>query len=189
MRHNAEVEAVDLCMETSRLSLLLEPSMVEESSHARVCLYLMKCADYMGDKEEVVEAIHVAYKLYLQFKQYPDALRIALRAGGKELDARIREVFQACDDSGIKKQMGFILGRQRTNFIAHDDAVDAAIGNHDLPRYYAHLAKDMDVEAPKTPEDIYKTSVNRRGAADAEQVRCHRIPAQRLYTGVVIQSR
>jgi hypothetical protein len=38
------LQAVDLCLETEQLDLLLQDGMVDEASVARVCLYLFKCA-------------------------------------------------------------------------------------------------------------------------------------------------
>lgn len=40
MKHNAEVEACDLLIEIEQLPLLLE--YVEEVSHSRVCIYLLR---------------------------------------------------------------------------------------------------------------------------------------------------
>ncbi|RYG45754.1 hypothetical protein EON67_10285, partial [archaeon] len=66
LKHNAEVNAVDLCVETSQLPLLLQDGMVDASTHSRVCLYLLKCADYLGDVDEAKETAHLAYQLYFK---------------------------------------------------------------------------------------------------------------------------
>ena len=68
--HNAEVEAVDLLLETEQLSLLLEPGLgVDGGSFPRVCLYLLKCSDYLSTPEESAACCEVAFKLYLAHKQ------------------------------------------------------------------------------------------------------------------------
>lgn len=41
--HNAEVEAVDLLLETQTLERLLAPGVVDAAAYPRVCLYLLKC--------------------------------------------------------------------------------------------------------------------------------------------------
>jgi 26S proteasome regulatory subunit N1 len=52
--HNAEAEAVDLLIEVQRLSkLLLLENTLDESNYARICLYLIKTADYMSDPEDL----------------------------------------------------------------------------------------------------------------------------------------
>lgn len=178
MSHNAEVEAVDLCLETSQLNLLLEPNMVQTDSNSRVCLYLLKCGDYIGDADETAACVDTAFQLYLAHGQYVDALRIALRSkpraapGAMMMDdsarhARIQRVFEQCKDSGIRKQLGHVLGRYRSDFAANEatvgedaDAVNAAIGNRSLSELYLALAKDLDVLEPKAPEDVFKTHLS-----------------------------
>jgi hypothetical protein len=165
MSHNAEVEAVDLCLETEQLDALAAPGAVDEASHARVCRYLLKSADYLGDAAEAAHAQEVAFALFTAHRQFAQALVAALRLGGPRARARVEGVFAACPDGGVRRQMGHLLGRHRLmSFIARDDAVDAAIGNAGLAALYAALARDLDVVEPKTPDDIYKTHL--AGAAD-----------------------
>jgi hypothetical protein len=90
--------------------------------------FILLCADYATDIEESAHNLLVAFQLYLKHGQYPDALRVALRMGGVELHDRIKSVFKACTDQGVRKQMGYILGRHRAMaFIAHDDGACSAI--------------------------------------------------------------
>jgi len=65
MAHNAEAEAVDLLLETGRLRTLPSSGFIDKRNVARVCLYLVRCADYTGDEEERIEILSVAYALYL----------------------------------------------------------------------------------------------------------------------------
>lgn len=158
MAHNAEAEAVDLLLETGQLRMLTEPGVVEEGTHARVCRYLIKCGDYLGDDDEVALALTVAYTLFMSHKQYVDAVRLALRMGGSNEEARIREVFAAASgDDAVRKQLAYVLGRHRSSFVAQDADLDALIGNNTLSALFAELARDLDVVEAKTPEDIYKT--------------------------------
>lgn len=159
MSHNAEPEAVDLLLEVGQLPLLLEGTGVDEHSYQRVCAYLLKCADYLGDPDESSECMETAYKVFTAQQQYPDALRVALAIGGADVDSRVKEVFDACTDAGVRRQMAYILGRQRVNFVSGDDAIDGLIGNNSLSELFAALARDLDVVEAKTPEDIYKTSL------------------------------
>ena len=76
IQHNAEAEAIDLLMEVQRLKLLLTLSptslpeidtnegtatmdqkkkvvVVDENNYERICLYLIKAADYMSDPDDL----------------------------------------------------------------------------------------------------------------------------------------
>lgn len=53
--HNAEAEAVDLLIEVQRLQYLLEfEDLIDETNSQRICLYLIKTADYMSDPDDYV---------------------------------------------------------------------------------------------------------------------------------------
>jgi 26S proteasome regulatory subunit N1 len=60
--HNAEAEAVDLLIEVQRLKKLLTLGadkdkgtvMIDENNFHRICLYLIKTADYMSDPDDFV---------------------------------------------------------------------------------------------------------------------------------------
>lgn len=51
--HNAEAEAIDLLIEVQRLKKLLEFDAIDENNYHRICLYLIKTADYMADPEDL----------------------------------------------------------------------------------------------------------------------------------------
>lgn len=51
MKHHEEPEAVDLLMEVERLDKLITES--SQSNYERVCLYLLSCAAYAADPEEM----------------------------------------------------------------------------------------------------------------------------------------
>ena len=69
IQHNAEAEAIDLLMEVQRLKLLLTMSstatdhptkvIVDENNYERICLYLIKAADYMSDPDDL--AVRIVY--------------------------------------------------------------------------------------------------------------------------------
>lgn len=52
--HNAESEAVDLLIEVQRLKFLLELDTIDKSNYERICLYLIKAADFMSDPDDLV---------------------------------------------------------------------------------------------------------------------------------------
>lgn len=53
VKHNAEAEAVDLLIEVQRLKKLIDLDAIDESNYRRICLYLLKTADFMSDPEDL----------------------------------------------------------------------------------------------------------------------------------------
>lgn len=60
--------------------------------------------------------------------------------------------------------MSFMLGRQRNPYVSEDEELQSIISNHKLHEHFKTLAKDLDVLAPKHPDEIYKQylETNRR---------------------------
>ncbi|GMF21146.1 unnamed protein product [Phytophthora lilii] len=158
MQHNAEPEAIDILIEVQQLSKLLQSPDIDEKNYQRVCLYLLACADFMSDADDLVNLLNTAYSLFLRLEQYPDAVRVALRVGNDDF---VAEVFQKCKDDVVRNQMGYILGRQRCFYEDESEAsVNEIIGNSDLSDKFLSLARDLDVMEAKTPEDIYKSHLS-----------------------------
>jgi len=162
--HNAEAEAVDLLMEVQRLKKLLSlpEGAIDESNYSRMCLYLIKSADFMADPDDLTEVLSVAYQIFLNQKQYFDAMRTALRMGKEEDE--LKTLIDDCDDELVKKQMCLLLGRHRVNLeYAEDDDLNELIGNAQLSAQFLQLGRDLDVMEAKTPEDIYKSHLAETG--------------------------
>lgn len=163
--HNAEAEAIDLLIEVQRLEKLKNLDSIDEKNYSRICLYLIKTADFMSDPEDLEEMLDIAYHLYVRQEQYFDALRAALRSGNEEA---IPELFAKCDDNLMKKQMCLLLGRHRIHYEIDDGDDDAEelnelIGNAHISEQFLKLAQDLDVMEAKTPEDIYKSHLAETG--------------------------
>lgn len=154
MKHNAEVDAIDLLLEVSQLSKL--SSHVNKDNHSRVCSYLLQCADYLGDPDESAKLMELVFDIYLSCQQYPDALRVAIKCDDKEKMAR---VFESAEDRLVKKQLAFLLASQRVflSALEGDDELVEIMGNVQLNARFLSLAADLDVKDAKTPEDIYKS--------------------------------
>lgn len=56
--HNAEAEAVDLLIAVQRLKKLLELDTVDANNYSRICLYLVKTADFMSDPDDLEVLCH-----------------------------------------------------------------------------------------------------------------------------------
>ena len=166
MKHNAEAEAVDLLMEVQRLGKLINPTapVVDERNYERVCLYLLRSADYVSDPDDLVNLLTTAYSIYKDQQRYTDALRVALKMDDAE---KIRELFgeETSAPDLVTKQMAFMLGRSRSAYVSDDEGLNEIIGNATMSERYLAVARDLGVMDPKSPEDIYKTHLLEGGLA------------------------
>lgn len=174
IQHNAFAEAIDLLLEVQKLPQLLQLTSVDEANYQRICLYLLRCADYMSDPDDLEEMLVTAYELYKKQGSFADALRVAIKLNNLD---RIAQLFNEVEDDILKKQLAFILGRSHINLqYEESEDVNELIGNSKLSEHYLILAKDLDVLEPKTPEDIYKSHLaetggfRRRDGGAAQQV-------------------
>lgn len=156
MAHNAEAEACDLLMEIERLDLLEQ--YVDENIYPRVCLYLTSCVPYVADPENTT-LLQTALSLFRKFKQYPQALRLAMQLNDHSL---IEEIFLSCPDTAIQKQLAFMLGRQQIYIEIpettpeYEDLIEI-MANCPLNNHFLNLGRELDIMEPKTPEDVYKS--------------------------------
>lgn len=145
------IEACDLLMEVDRLDLI--NSFVDDHNVRRVYDYLVACAPFATDTDEYISFLKTAFEISMGQKEYPFALRIALRLDDQEL---IEKAFNECDDQVIQKQLAFALGRQRIQVETEDDDLRELMSNSMLSEYFKKLCEDLDVMKPKKPDDIYK---------------------------------
>jgi 26S proteasome regulatory subunit N1 len=68
----------------------------------------------------------------------------------------------SCLDPVTKKQLAFMLGRQRNPFETDDDELYQIISNERLSEHFKGLARDLDVLEPKHPDSIFKTHLEER---------------------------
>ena len=161
MTHNAEPEAIDLCLEVESLDLII--AAVDEPNCARTCLYLVSCASYLPEPDDKV-VYRAAFDSYLKVKRATDALNVAFRVGDYKL---ISEAFASAADDLERKQMAYMLGENHVWLdleegectISDDDLreeLNGIMGNTKLSERYLALARDLDVMEAKIPDDIYK---------------------------------
>lgn len=157
MTHNAEAEACDLVMEIERLDMLHQ--YVDEDAFPRVTLYLTSCVPYVSEPENT-SLLRCALDLFRKFNRFPEALRIAMQLNDLDL---ISEIFWACEDSSIQKQMAFMLNRQQIYLeVSGDENTDLndIMMNAHLNNHFLNLGRELDIMEPKTPDDIYKTHLD-----------------------------
>ncbi|KAK9664228.1 hypothetical protein RND81_14G027200 [Saponaria officinalis] len=158
VKHNAELEAVDIMTEVNPERLI---SHVSASNYKRACSYLTATAKYLaGPDDELV--LDTVFAIYLARKEFVRALQIALFLYKLRY---VRQIFEACDDLLQKQQFCFILARHGVHFELDDNMVmddddreqlQAIINNFELRKGFLSLARDIEVMEAKSPEDIYK---------------------------------
>eukprot|EP01133_Synstelium_polycarpum_P010900 gene10900-12705_t len=159
--HNAEPEACDLLLEVDQLPKIF--GFVDENNYTRVCLYLVSCSYYTPGPEDVA-ILKIVVEIYMKVKQYPDALRIAMKIGDPEI---INSIFKISESNlPVLQQLAFIASRQKIIPSGFDIApVADLINNTRLSEFYLNLATDLDVREPKLPEDIFQSHLESTFAA------------------------
>eukprot|EP01132_Coremiostelium_polycephalum_P006236 gene6236-7767_t len=154
MKHNAEPEACDLLLEVEQLPKLF--AYIDENNYARVCLYLFNCAYYVPGPDDV-NILKVCVEIYIKVKQYPDALRIALKIADNDL---ITSIFKLAEGTTLK-QLGFLIGRQKMIPENFDyESIADIVNNSKLSEYFLNLATDLDIREPKLPEEIFQSHLD-----------------------------
>jgi len=159
MKHHAEAEACDLLMEVEQLGSLQQ--YVDESAYNRVCLYLVSCVPYVPDPENT-NLLTTALSIFRQFKQFPQAMRLALQLNDKAI---VEDLFNSCPDPIVQKQLAFMLGRHQFYLELpeeredYDDLTEIMSNSH-LNNHFLNLARELDIMEAKTPDDVYKTHLD-----------------------------
>jgi 26S proteasome regulatory subunit N1 len=156
LKSNQEADAVDLMSELEVIEEL--PKFVDENTYGRVCLYMVSMVNLLTypDNEQF---LRVAHRIYKNYKQYTQAMVLAIRLNDYEL---IEADFDDAPDPALKKQLAFLIARQRI-WLDHpretpdDEEIVECLGNVKLPEHFKALGKELNILEPKTTEDIYKS--------------------------------
>ncbi|XP_076667953.1 26S proteasome non-ATPase regulatory subunit 2 [Andrena cerasifolii] len=157
MKHNAEIPGCDLCLEIDQLNFLND--CLDSTNFERVCRYLEGCAAYSEDTEKR-QILQIVAGQYLRFEEFCKAILVALQLSDSDL---IYNCLATCPDSLTRKQLAFMLARQRDNPLRKeyegDDAkdIEVILSNSHLNGHFQVLARELDILEPKHPDDIYKT--------------------------------
>ena len=173
IKNHSENDAIDLLIEVERLSDLKD--LVNENNYKRVCLYLLANANYAADTEEYRSILELVYDIYYsKFNEYVNALRVAIKIGNP---LYIKQTFTQCKDPVIKKQLAFILAREKIYLddIQIEDELAEIMSNAKLPDYYKRLGKTLEVIEPKSPEDIFKSHLEDKKGTGERQIESYKI--------------
>ncbi|KAF2240992.1 26S proteasome non-ATPase-like protein regulatory subunit 2 [Trematosphaeria pertusa] len=154
LKHNAEADAVDLLSDLEMIDQIEQ--YLDEDTYARVCLYMVSTVPLLTypDNDKFLRS---AFSIYRKYKQYTQAIILAIRLNDRDL---IEETFNSTDDKAIRRQMAFLISRQRIWFDVSDDEdpeLQECLSNTRLSDHFKALGKELNILDPKTPDDIYKT--------------------------------
>ncbi|KAF2721587.1 26S proteasome regulatory complex, non-ATPase subcomplex, Rpn1 subunit [Polychaeton citri CBS 116435] len=156
LSHNAEADAVDILSELEMIEQIKD--YLDEDTYGRVCLYMVSMVPLLTYPDND-RFLRTAHDIYVHYKQLTQAISLAIRLNDMEL---IKSDFYAAPDDALKKQLAFIIARQRICLdLESEDAEDAelqeCLNNTYLTDHFKSLAKELNVLDPKIPEDIYKS--------------------------------
>jgi 26S proteasome regulatory subunit N1 len=156
LSHNADADAVDILSELEMIESIKDH--LDENTYQRVCLYMVTMVPLLTYPDND-RFLRTAHDIYVHFKQLAQAISLAIRLNDMEL---IKSDFNATSDKALKRQLAFLLARQRICFDlegedAEDTELQECLNNTKLPEHFKSLAKELNVLDPKVPEDIYKS--------------------------------
>ncbi|KAI1610898.1 26S proteasome regulatory subunit rpn-1 [Exophiala viscosa] len=175
LKHNAEADAVDLLSELEMIEEL--PGFLDENTYSRVCLYMVSMVNLLTYPDDIA-FLKTAHEIYIKYNKLAQAMVLAIKLNDEEL---IRHDLESTDDVALKKQLGFLIARQRISLDVPSETKDEqeiaeCIGNTQLPSHFKTLAKELNILEPKTPEDIYKTHLESgRGSSAAADSAKHNL--------------
>ncbi|KAH8728643.1 26S proteasome non-ATPase-like protein regulatory subunit 2 [Phaeosphaeriaceae sp. PMI808] len=154
LKHNAEADAVDILSELEMIDQIEQ--YIDENTYARVCLYMVSNVPLLTYPDND-KFLRTACQVYRKYNQYTQAVALAIRLNDRDL---IEEAFNSTKDKAIRRQMAFLIARQRIWFDVSDDEdpeLQECLNNTRLPDHFKALGKELNILDPKTPDDIYKT--------------------------------
>lgn len=156
LKHNAEADAVDLLSELEMIEEL--PKFLDENTYSRTCLYMASMVNLLTYPEDQ-QFLRTAHDIYVKYGKLAQAMVLAIRLNDLEL---IRSDLESTEDVAMKKQLAFLIARQRISIDVptdspDDQAIAECLGNAHLPQHFKTLAKELNILDPKVPEDIYKS--------------------------------
>ncbi|OQV06886.1 Proteasome/cyclosome repeat-containing protein [Cladophialophora immunda] len=175
LSHNAEADAVDLLSELEMIEEI--PRFLDENTFARVCLYMVSMVNLLTYPDDVA-FLKTAHDIYVKYNKLAQAMVLAIRLNDHEL---IRQDLESTDDVALKKQLAFLIARQRISIDVPSETKDEqeiaeCLGNTQLPNHFKTLAKELNILEPKVPEDIYKTHLESgRGSSAAADSAKHNL--------------
>ena len=115
--------------------------------------------------------LKTAHGIYRKYNRFTQAMTLAIRLNSMPL---IREDLYSTDDQSIRRQMAFLIARQRISSLDLDDNEDEALlecmNNSRLTQHFKALGKELNILDPKAVQDIYKTHLESSRTASVTNV-------------------
>jgi 26S proteasome regulatory subunit N1 len=159
IKGNSETEAVDLLLEVEKLENLVE--YCSSVNSRRICQYLLASSNYAADTDEMKQILTITYEIYSKSKEYANAMRVAIKLNNYD---KMRLTMTQCEDKTMKRQLAFILARQRIFLTGDciDSDLESIISNLKTSDFYRKLARDLDVLEPKHPDSVFKAHIEEK---------------------------
>ncbi|WFD28431.1 proteasome regulatory particle base subunit [Malassezia nana] len=173
LKHNAEVDAVDLLLEMEAVDQLAQ--FVDKDTFERVCLYLVSCVNLLVPPDDVL-FLRTAREIYRKHSRFFEALVISMRLMDPTC---IRQDFWSSSNECMRKQMAFVLARQQipiewlqdeSHTITDSTLIDCLFQTQLSPKFI-QFGKDLSIYEPKTPEDVYKTHLETTRVSSIDSAR------------------
>ncbi|KAG9803072.1 26S proteasome regulatory complex, non-ATPase subcomplex, Rpn1 subunit, partial [Aureobasidium melanogenum] len=119
LKHNAEADAVDILSELEMIEAIADH--VDENTYARVCLYMVSMVPLLTYPDND-RFLHTAHDIYRKHNQLPHALTLAIRLNDFDL---IKSDFYSTKDKNMRRQLAFVLARQKIPLELDDDEKEA----------------------------------------------------------------
>jgi len=174
VERNLESDAIDMLFDSGKLSKIVAHT--NDANFERLALYLVRLADYTTDAAETETVLRTAFEVYMSRGEFFDALRVALRFSSKDW---VKEAFAAARQAApaalgrkklMRKQMAALMGYHRAFWYAdeEDSDLEKIVSNARLSDLFRRLARELNVEEAKTPEDVYKSHLSETGGMRRE---------------------
>ena len=177
IKQHCENDAIDLLIEVESLDDI--KNYINENNYKKICLYLLSIANYSADTDEYRSILELVYDIYFnKFKQYIDAMRVAIKTGNM---LYINQTFFQCKDLSTQMQLGFILAQEgiflniEKSSIKVDNKVIEIMRNFKLTEYFKVLAKTLELLEPKHPEDVFKSHLEDKKTQNKKKLESYKI--------------
>lgn len=140
---------------------------IDKDNIKKIYDYLLASTPFAADQDEYIQILTTSFKLAMKVEEYFLALRVAMKLDDQRL---VEEAFNSCKDPLLKKQLAFSLGRQRLVVETKEEELNDIMSNSKLSEFYLKLIKDLDIEKPKHPNDIYKAHLDNRTTDQLESL-------------------
>jgi len=159
-------DACDLLIEVQQVGSIIEH--VNESNIQKITLYLFSASHYLHPPENT-NLLDICFQIFMNQNKPLEALRIAIVLDDSE---KVKQIFLANEEVLLRKQLAYYLtwcqypmpfdeDEMEEMFENEDDEdlfedMEGILSNKHMSSTYLYLAKDLEVEEAKTPEDVYK---------------------------------